>query len=69
MIPSVLTIALFAKVFPKVFMRSYNVGEKGAILPRKGIVGDWKNHFSVADIEFTESILSAHDLSLSEWGS
>jgi len=69
MIPSVLKIALFAKVFPKVFMRSYNVGEKGAILPRKGIVGDWKNHFSVADLEFTESILSAHDLSLSEWGS
>lgn len=69
MVPSVWKIALFAKVFPKFFMRAYKVGEKGAILPRKGIVGDWKNHFSREDLEFTESMLSAHGLSLSEWDS
>lgn len=69
MIPSVLKIALFAKVFPKVFMRPYKVGEKGAILPRKGIVGDWKNHFSREDLEFAETILAKYQISLSEWDS
>jgi hypothetical protein len=67
MVQSVWRIALFAKVFPKIFMRSYNVGEKGAILPRKGTVGDWKNHFSFEDLEFTESILAAQGISLTEW--
>ena len=69
MIPSVLKIALFAKVFPKVFMRPYKVGEKGDILPRKGIVGDWKNHFSREDLEFAETILAKYQISLSEWDS
>lgn len=69
MVQSVWRIAFFARVFPKIFMRSYKVGEKGAILPRKGIVGDWKNHFSNEDLEFTETILVAHGISLSEWGS
>ncbi len=67
MVPSVWKIALFANVFPKVFMHPYKVGEKGAILPRKGIVGDWKNHFTQSDLEFTESILLKQGVSLSEW--
>jgi hypothetical protein len=52
MVQSVWRIAIFTKVFPKLFMRSYKVGENGAILPRKGIVGDWKNHFSNEDLEW-----------------
>ena len=64
---SVWRVGFFAKVLPKVFLRSYKVGENGAILPRKGVVGDWKNHFSASDLKFTKEVLSEFDISLSEW--
>jgi hypothetical protein len=41
----------------------------GIYLQKKGIVGDWKNHFSFEDREFTESILADHGISLTEWDS
>ena len=50
-------------------MRFYKIGEKGGIIPRKGIVGDLKNHFSPEDLDFTESVLAKYQLSLSEWDS
>jgi len=48
-------------------MRPYSLGESGSILPRKGIVGDWVNHFSSEDIKFLAAELEKYNLSLSDW--
>jgi hypothetical protein len=66
---AILKIAVMLKVMPRLWMRTYQFGEKGAILPRKGIVGDWKNHFSPGDLAFTKSVLASHGIDLAEWDS
>lgn len=37
---------------PRLLMSEVPFGQANAILPRKGIVGDWKTHFSSEDLQF-----------------
>ncbi len=60
-------VARHVKALPKLGMRPYRLGEGGAILPRKGIAGDWVNHFTPDDMAFVSEELGKCHLNLSEW--
>lgn len=62
-------VAFGAPAIPKMRMVPYRFGEGGAILPRKGIVGDWKNVFSLEDENLVATTLDRHGLSIAAWGS
>jgi len=57
-------VAFGALAIPKMRMVPYRFGEGGAILPRKGIVGDWKNSFSSEDENLVITTLQRHGLDI-----
>lgn len=60
-------VAIKTYTFPKLRMNSYQLGESGAILPRKGVAGDWKNMFSVEDEIFLKKKLESHGVDIARW--
>jgi hypothetical protein len=60
-------VAWHVGAWPKLRMKNFSLGETGAILPRKGISGDWKNHFKTDDLAELDSALRRQSLSLDAW--
>jgi len=53
---------------PRLRQQPVGFGERVSVLPRKGIVGDWRSHFRPGDEEFVEAELNKRSLSLKDWG-
>lgn len=64
---AMLSVSLHTRVLPKIHMRPYRLGEGGAILPRKGVAGDWLTHFSQDDLYFVEERMKNYGLNLADW--
>lgn len=64
---SMLRTSLHCRVLPKFHMRPYRLGESGAILPRKGVAGDWLTHFSEDDVRFVAARMKGYGLNLTDW--
>lgn len=47
---------------PRLFQSPVAIGEAASVLPRKGIVGDWKNHFSDEDHTFLRNETARYGL-------
>lgn len=45
-------------LLPRLRMKAVRMEEGASILPRKGVMGDWKNHFSPEDEEFLNTELA-----------
>lgn len=61
-------IAIAAKCLPKLRTSSVPFGDADSILPRRGTIGDWKNHFSQEDEQALAGVLGSRGLVLSETG-
>lgn len=57
-------VSAVTKLRPKLMTKAIRFGEGGSILPRKGQIGDWKNHFTAADEESLTATLEAKGLVL-----
>jgi len=49
-------------LLPRWHQAPVGMGEGAAVLPRKGIIGDWKTHFSAGDEEFLYGELARYGL-------
>lgn len=50
-------------------MQPFRFGEGGTILPRKGVVGGWREYFSTADEALLRESLEKYGVNLSYWDS
>jgi len=57
-------VAWHVGAVPKLRMVNFSFGEPGAILPRKGIAGDWKSYFTSNDLADLGIVLRSFGLSL-----
>ena len=60
-------VAWEVRAMPKLKMVPVTFGEKGHVLPRKGVVGDWKSVFSSDDQRVLSETLAKYQLSLDRW--
>jgi len=58
-------VARHVGAFPKLRQQSVPFGEGGSILPRKGIIGDWRSHFSTSDLEFLKATVVGYGMDIS----
>lgn len=60
-------VASRVRIWPKLKMSPYSFGEKGAILPRKGVVGDWSEYFSEEDLDFLRVAMQKWSVDPGDW--
>jgi hypothetical protein len=61
------TICRKTGIWPRFRQQPVGLGDRVSVLPRKGIVGDWRSHFRSGDEEFVETELNKYNLSLADW--
>lgn len=61
------SVARSSRLWPKLRMSPVEFGSGGFILPRKGVSGDWRNHFPPDDERLLSQTLSSHGIDLREW--